>query len=210
MQESLDSSSEISLSHHSSDVTPDRQSVAVLDAAESASNPETAKEAKLQRAREKARKKVALAQKHRNMVYSVLNNFCPVSGIPSSVDVVIVLWLASIVDVCSSFLYLCDIFSYLKRCLSSLAFTGSPLSIVLTTLFVAEDVLSIYGENWSTERGLTRVIFFLVDILILSMIYMYFVFDFASEHNARIWGSLIIIAKMVRSYKVTTHTHPHR
>ena len=75
---------------------------------------------------------------------------------------------------------------------------------------MAEDVLSIYGENWSTERGLTRVIFFLVDILILSMIYMYFVFDFASEHNARIWGSLIIIAKMVRSYKVTTHTHPHR
>lgn len=116
MQESLDSSSEISLYHHSSDVTPDRQWVAALDATESTSNPEAAKEAKLQRAREKARKKVALAQKHRNTVYTILNNFCPISGIPSSVDVVIVLWLASIIDVCSSFLYLCDIFSYLKRC----------------------------------------------------------------------------------------------
>lgn len=75
---------------------------------------------------------------------------------------------------------------------------------------MAEDVLSIFGENWSTERGLTRVIVFLVDIMILSMIYMYFVFDFASEHNARIWGSLIIIAKIVRSYKVAARAHPHR
>ncbi|KAK8828426.1 hypothetical protein WA556_004839 [Blastocystis sp. ATCC 50177/Nand II] len=104
--------------------------------------------------------------------------------------VMIVMFVASLVDMFGSFLYLCDLFSYMK----------SFLSVFLTTLFLILDVLSILAENWETKKGMMRVIAYIADILVLNMIYMYFMLDFVSEHHARIWGSLIVILRMLRLY----------
>lgn len=83
-------------------------------------------------------------------------------------------------------------------------FNVSFLSVFLTTLFLVLDVLSILAENWETKKGMMRVIAYIADILVLNMIYMYFMLDFVSEHHARIWGSLIVILRMLRLYTVST------
>lgn len=90
-----------------------------------------------------------------------------------------------------------------EEVLFPLCFNRSFLSVFLTTLFLILDVLSILAENWETKKGMMRVIAYIADILVLNMIYMYFMLDFVSEHHARIWGSLIVILRMLRLYTVS-------
>ena len=61
-------------------------------------------------------------------------------------------------------------------------------------------------EDRNTKKGLIRVIAYIVDMIVLSMFYMYYVFDFVSEHHARIWGSLIVLLRLFRNYTVLNAT----
>lgn len=118
---------------------------------------------------------------------------------------VLVMWLALIVDLLLSFLYLCEIYLYLKEYNASLIFLMSrPLSLYVGGAFILEDILNICGESWKRKSGVRRTLFSIIDIVILTAIFVFYFINFTSSRVDKIVGSVLVLLKFVRSFKVET------
>ena len=116
---------------------------------------------------------------------------------------VLVMWLALIVDLLLSFLYLCEIYLYLKEYNASLIFLMSrPLSLYVGGAFILEDILNICGESWKRKSGVRRTLFSIIDIVILTAIFVFYFINFTSSRVDKIVGSVLVLLKFVRSFKV--------
>lgn len=113
------------------------------------------------------------------------------------------MWIALIVDLLLSFLYLCEIYLYLKEYSASHAFLMSrPLSLYVGGAFILEDLLNICGENWKRKSGVRRILFSIIDIVILAAIFVFYFINFTSSRVDKIVGSVLVLLKFVRSFKV--------
>lgn len=81
-------------------------------------------------------------------------------------------------------------------------FICRPLSLFVGGAFILEDVLNILGENWKRNSGVRRIIFSILDIIILAMIFIFYFIHFTSSRVDKIVGSLLVLLKFVRSFKV--------
>lgn len=118
---------------------------------------------------------------------------------------VLIMWLALIVDLLLSFLYLCEIYLYLKEYNVSHVFLMSrPLSLYVGGAFILEDILNICGESWKRKSGVRRTLFSIIDIVILTAIFVFYFINFTSSRVDKIVGSVLVLLKFVRSFKVET------
>ena len=116
---------------------------------------------------------------------------------------VLIMWIALIVDLLLSFLYLCEIYLYLKEYNASHVFLMSrPFSLYVGGAFILEDILNICGESWKRKSGVRRTLFSIIDIVILTAIFVFYFINFTSSRVDKIVGSVLVLLKFVRSFKV--------
>lgn len=65
-----------------------------------------------------------------------------------------------------------------------------------------EDILNICGESWKRKSGVRRTLFSIIDIVILTAIFVFYFINFTSSRVQKIVGSLLVLLKFVRSFKV--------
>ena len=77
-----------------------------------------------------------------------------------------------------------------------------PLSLYVGGAFILEDLLNICGENWKRKSGVRRILFSIIDIVILAAIFVFYFINFTSSRVDKIVGSVLVLLKFVRSFKV--------
>ena len=65
-----------------------------------------------------------------------------------------------------------------------------------------EDILNICGESWKRKSGVRRTIFSIIDIVILTAFFVFYFFTVTNSRVDKIIGSVLVLLKFVRSFKV--------
>ena len=67
-----------------------------------------------------------------------------------------------------------------------------------------EDILNICGESWKRKSGVRRTIFSIIDIVILTAFFVFYFFTVTNSRVDKIIGSVLVLLKFVRSFKVSS------
>lgn len=73
---------------------------------------------------------------------------------------------------------------------------------MLSILFIVEDLLNIFGDSWTVSAGKRRIMANGMDIVLIAISFIYYFLSCSNAQWCNIIGSLIIILKLIRAYKV--------
>lgn len=78
----------------------------------------------------------------------------------------------------------------------------SEVFLVFSILFAVEDLLNIVGDSVVTQSGQRRIVINMIDILLIVLSIVYYFIPCPTDRFCRIMGSILVLFKFIRSYKV--------